>query len=130
MTTRRQVVQAGALAKRRIVLLSGVAALFGSSAFGQGSRNVKVGILSPTTLAKSVLTPTMVRRLGERGYRDGGSMTLEYRSADGVDERFAPLARELIALKCDLIFAVGPELAARALRDARPSMPVVFFAAD
>src|SRR5438128_1498580 len=103
--------------KRRVVLLSGVAALFGSSAFGQGSRNVKVGILSPTPLAKSVLTPTIVRRLVERGYREGGNMTLEYRSADGVVERFPQLARELIALQCDLIFAVGPDVAALALRD-------------
>jgi putative ABC transport system substrate-binding protein len=116
--------------KRRVVLLSGVAALFCSSAFSQGSRNVKVGILSPTPLAKSVLTPGIVRRLGERGYREGGNMRLEYRSTDGVDERFPQLARELIALKCDLIFAVGPDLAALALRDARSPTPVVFYAAD
>ena len=116
--------------RRRAVLVSGVAALFGSSAFGQGSRTVKVGMLAASPLAKSVLTPTVVRRLGERGYREGGNMTLHYRSADGVAERFPQLARELIALECDLIFAVGPEHTARALRDARSPTPVVFYAAD
>src|SRR2546423_15115709 len=104
--------------RRRAVLLSG-AALFASCAFAQAGRKVKVGMLVPVPLAKSVLAPPIVRRLAERGYREGSSMTLEYRSTDGVDERFAPLARELIALNCDLIFAVGPELAALALRDPR-----------
>src|SRR2546425_283176 len=94
---------------RRQFLLAGAGSVFASRlAFAQ-SKRVKVGILAASPLAKSVLTPTVVRRLGERGYREGGSMTLEYRSADGLEERFAPLARELIALNCDLIFAVGPE---------------------
>lgn len=57
-------------------------------------------------------------------------MVLEYRSADGVVDRFPRLARELIDLKCDLIFAIGPEHSARAMRDARSTVPVVILAID
>jgi putative ABC transport system substrate-binding protein len=40
------------------------------------------------------------------------------------------LARELIDANCDLIFAIGPEYAPRALKSAGTSIPVVFFAND
>lgn len=89
---------------------------------------VKVGILSPRPLAVSFLTPTLLRRLAELGYRQGETMILEYRSADDDVRRFAGLARELIAAKCDIIFAVGPYQAVNSLREARTSIPVVFYA--
>jgi putative tryptophan/tyrosine transport system substrate-binding protein len=40
------------------------------------------------------------------------------------------MAHELVALKCDLIFAVGPDNGVIALRDARTPIPVVFLAID
>jgi putative ABC transport system substrate-binding protein len=40
------------------------------------------------------------------------------------------MARELIALKCDLIFAMGNEPPARALRDSRTTIPVILVAND
>jgi ABC-type uncharacterized transport system substrate-binding protein len=55
---------------------------------------------------------------------------VEYRATEGFAERYPKMARELVGLKCDLIFAVGPELAVRALRDAGGSIPVVFLAVD
>lgn len=115
--------------KRRDLLAAGAFALVPSAAFAQ-ARPVKVGMLSPLPLAKSLLTPGIVRRLGELGYREGRNMVLEYRSADGASERYPQLARELIGLKCDIIFVAGPELPARALRDARSTIPVVFLAND
>lgn len=45
-------------------------------------------------------------------------------------ERFPPLARELIETKCDLIFVIGTELAARALIDAKSPVPVIVIAND
>jgi putative ABC transport system substrate-binding protein len=56
-------------------------------------------------------------------------MVLEHRSADGIAERFPKLARELIDARCDVIFAVGPEQAARALQNAAAPV-VVFLAVD
>src|SRR5438067_3775551 len=91
------------------------------------SRPVKIGIL----LARqpSFYAPGIVQRLGELGYRHGGTTTIEQRSADGVAERFPALARELVNAKCDLIFAVGPEQPARALQNAA-APAVVFVAVD
>lgn len=85
-------------------------------------------MLSPRSLRTSFLTPTIVQRLSELGYRQGAGMTLEYRSADDQPERFPMLARELVEARCDIIFAVGPEAAVSALREARAPMPVVFYA--
>ena len=100
-----------------------------SSAFAQ-SRATKVGFLLAVPLAKSVLAPIVVSRLGELGYRDGKSSTFVYRSGDGIPDRFPQLARELVEAKCDLIFAIGPEHAARALKAATTTIPIVFFAND
>jgi putative ABC transport system substrate-binding protein len=118
MTSRRQFVVAGALG-----------AIAPVGAFAQ-ARPVKIGILAPRSLAESNLTGNIVQRLAELGYRQGSEMVLEYRSAEGHADRFGRLARELIEAKCDLIFAVGPEHAARALRDAHSTTPVVLYAND
>jgi putative ABC transport system substrate-binding protein len=115
MTSRRRFIQ--------VCALGGIA----PRVFAQ-SRKVKVGVLSPRPLTASFLTPTLVRRLAELGYRQGETMTLEYRSADDDIRRFAGLARELIAARCDIIFAVGPYQAVNSLREARTSIPVVFYA--
>lgn len=92
------------------------------------TRTVRIGFLGPRQ--KSVLTPAVLKRLGELGFVEGKNMIVENRSADGVAERFPALARELIQLKCDLIFAVGAEHPARALLDAKTAIPVVILAND
>jgi len=118
MTTRRQFLKVGA-----------IGTLAPAFAFAQ-SRPVKIGMLGPVPLARSVYSPGVVRRLAELGYRDGAEAVIEYRSSDGVVENYAKQARELIDLRCDLIIPVGTEPAVRALHDARAPMPVVFLAVD
>ncbi len=91
-------------------------------------RTVRVGALGPRK--NSVLLPRALKRLAELGYVEGRNLELVLRSADGVPERFPALARELIEAKCDLIFALGAEAAARALLDAKSPIPVVLIATD
>jgi putative ABC transport system substrate-binding protein len=43
--------------------------------------------------------------LRERGYVEGQTIVIEYRSADGMIERFPSLAAELASMKVDLILA-------------------------
>lgn len=74
--------------------------------------------------------PGIVKRLGELGYVEGKNLIIDYRSADGAAERYPSLARDLIRAKPDLIFAVGPEHAARALLEAKTSVPVIILAFD
>jgi putative tryptophan/tyrosine transport system substrate-binding protein len=115
--------------RRQFLIASALSAIAADRAFAQ-ARPVKVGMLVPRSIAESIYASGVVTRLGELGYRDGSGMVLEYRSANGFADRYPKLARELIDLKCEVIFAIGDQYPARALRDARSSVPVVFLAVD
>lgn len=114
---------------RRQLLLAAMASVLGS---GPGAapaqrRTVTVGFL--TARRGGSYDDPLLKRLAELGYAEP-RMRLEVRDAQGATDRFPRLARELVELKCDLIFAIGPEHPARALKDTRSSVPVVFLAVD
>jgi len=115
--------------RRRFLLASAASAIAPACVLAQ-SRPVRIGLITPRPLAESIYTGPIVRRLAELGYREGGGMLLEYRATGGFADRYPKMARELIDLKCDLIFAVGPEVAVRVFRNARTSIPIVFLAVD
>lgn len=117
MTTRRQVVLAFA---------------FGALGFPVAKaqqRPPRIGILAGVPLDKSAAAPPLLKALAGHGYRDKSGMLLEYRYASDPAE-YPRLAKELIAAKCDLMFALVTEPPARAFRDARTEIPVVFLAFD
>jgi ABC-type uncharacterized transport system substrate-binding protein len=58
------------------------------------------------------------------GYAEGKNFVIEYRSAEGRDERFPELAAELVRLKVDLILARGTP-AILAAKNASGTIPVV-----
>jgi putative ABC transport system substrate-binding protein len=62
--------------------------------------------------------------LRERGYVEGQSIVIEYRSADGRIERFPQLANELASLNVDLILAPNTP-AARAAQQVTSTIPIV-----
>jgi putative ABC transport system substrate-binding protein len=109
---------------RRQALLTGVCLLASPAALGQ--RSAKIGILGPVQLERSIWGGPLVRALGEAGYRSG----IEYRSADGSEANYERQARELVDIKCDVIFPLGPESPVRALLKTGTSTPVVFIAVD
>ena len=65
--------------------------------------------------------------MGELGWIDGRTVTIEYRWAEGRSERFAEIAAEFVQLKVDVIVTVGG--AALAARQVTPTIPIVFAAA-
>ena len=65
--------------------------------------------------------------LQQLGYFEGQNLVIEYRSADGRDDRFPGLARELLALKVDVIVTRGTP-AAKAAKNATSTVPVVMAA--
>jgi len=115
---------------RRVFLLGATAFVFAGHSANAQTRPARICMLSARSLAESFYAAGVVRRLEELGYRPGTSMTLEFRSAEGLVSQFPVLARELGGLKCDVQFAVGPEHAAKHLRDASPGTPLVFLAVD
>ena len=65
--------------------------------------------------------------LRQLGYAEGQNLVIEYRSADGRDDRFPGLARELLALKVDVIVTRGTP-AAKAVKNATSTVAVVMMA--
>jgi putative ABC transport system substrate-binding protein len=74
------------------------------------------------------LTTAFVQRLRELRWIDGRDVAIEYRWAEGRNERFAEIAAEFIRLKVDVIVTYGtaPVIAAK---QATSVIPIVFAAA-
>jgi putative ABC transport system substrate-binding protein len=117
------------ITRRHVLLAGALSALIARYAGAQASP-VRIGILSPRSLHTSFMTPAVIQRLAALGYREGAGAILEYRSAEDQIERYPQLARELINARGDIIFAMGPEAAVTALRQARVTVPVVFYASE
>lgn len=113
--------------RRQFLLAAAGSAVASRLAFAQ-PKPITIGIVGPR--AQSFIAPAIRRGLAELGYREGPTVRVLYLHADGAVERFPKLAQELAAMRCDLIFAIGPEQAPRALLDVRVSAPVVFLAID
>ena len=67
--------------------------------------------------------------LRERGYIDGQSIIVEFRSAQGRAERLPEIAAELVKLKPDVIVAAGND-ATDAVKEATTTIPIVFIHGD
>jgi putative ABC transport system substrate-binding protein len=67
--------------------------------------------------------------LRDLGYVEGRNVVMEYRDANGKDDRLPSLAAELAALKVDVIVTNGGTLAALAAQRATKALPIVFVAA-
>jgi putative ABC transport system substrate-binding protein len=69
------------------------------------------------------------QKMREQGYVDGRTAAFEYRLADARRDRLLPLARELVQLPVDVIYADGDEAIAAA-QVATRSIPIVMLADD
>jgi putative tryptophan/tyrosine transport system substrate-binding protein len=65
--------------------------------------------------------------LRDHGWIDGKNLIIDYRFFEVHGERIPALAAELVALKPDLVIAVGPQTAV-ALKSATATIPIVFVA--
>jgi putative ABC transport system substrate-binding protein len=106
-----------------ITLLGGAAAGWPLSARAQQRT---IGFLGPNThSAASEWVAALLKRLCELGWTDGRTITIEYRWAEGREERFAEIAAELVRLKADVIVTSGTQ-AVLALKNATSVIPIVF----
>ena len=64
--------------------------------------------------------------LHARGHDVGRNLQIEYRYTQGQSERIPALVAELVALHPDIIAVAGPQPAV-AVRDAAPTIPLVFY---
>jgi putative ABC transport system substrate-binding protein len=85
----------------------------------------RIGILETTSAALNSANLDALRQgLHEFGYIEGQNLLIEYRSADGRNERFPTLATELVHLNVDLILTRGTP-AALAAKNATTTIPIV-----
>src|SRR5262245_60719067 len=110
-----------------ITLLGGTAAWPLAARAQQGKRIRRIGMLS----IQAEADPDIEARLD--GFRHGlqalgwvgRNLHIDYRFTDGRADRMQPLAKELIALKPELIFAQGTPAVAVLQRESR-TLPIVF----
>jgi putative ABC transport system substrate-binding protein len=85
----------------------------------------RIGMLERTSPGSNAANLDSFRRgLRDLGYVEGENFVIEYRSAEGRDERFPALAIELVRLKVDLIVTRGTR-ATLAAKNATGTIPVI-----
>jgi putative ABC transport system substrate-binding protein len=112
-------------------LTGGVGFALASPAGAQSERKVpRLGILSGGAPRSSNLYQAFEQQLRDLGWVDGRTITIDYRSAEGRPERAPALAAELVRAQVDVMLLGGPELLARAARQATTTIPTVILAID
>jgi len=92
----------------------------------QPSKLPTIGFLGQSTRSgASEWVAAFVQRLREHGWIEGRTITVQYRWAEGRDERFAEIAAELVRLKVDVIVTSGTP-AVIASKQATSVIPIVF----
>ena len=85
----------------------------------------RIGLLS--TFSQSSIAARaagFLQGLRELGYVEGKNIALEWRSAEGSNDRARALAAELVGLKVDVILSPGPSIT-RAFKEATSTIPIV-----
>ncbi len=102
-----------------------------AAAEAQQTRKVpRVGVLGGQSLETSPPILALRERLSELGYVEGGNIAIEWRWAQGKDERYSDLAAELVKLKVDIIVAATTTGAQAAQRATRTIPIVMGFVSD
>jgi putative ABC transport system substrate-binding protein len=107
-----------------ITLLGGTAAAWPFGARAQQKVPI-IGFLGASTQANwTQWTNAFMQRLRELGWIEGRNVAIEFRWAEGREERFAEIAAEFARLNVAVILTVGS--AVPAAKQASSSIPIVF----
>jgi putative tryptophan/tyrosine transport system substrate-binding protein len=118
------------LGRRKFLATLGGAAAWPLAARGQQPAKLPtIGFLGAANATfERASTDAFVQRLRELGWIENRTVAIEYRWAEGRDERFAEIAVEFIRLKVDVIVTTGG--AAYAAKQATSVIPIVFAVAN
>jgi putative tryptophan/tyrosine transport system substrate-binding protein len=117
--------------KRRefLTLLGGAAAAWPLAARAQQAKLPTIGFLGAATpSAWREWVAAFVRRLHELGWIEARNIAIEYRWAEGREERYAAIADEFVRLKVNVIVTSGAAVVAA--QQATSAIPIVFGVAN
>lgn len=118
--------------RRDLLAFGSAASLLPRVALAQPGRRLTVGYLGLASEAtqRPLLLPAFHKGLGEAGFAEGRNVAMRYLWADGLYDRLAPLAAELVREKVDVIAAAGGTITALVARAATRDIPIVGLAGD
>ena len=91
----------------------------------------RIGVLLPSESSSFLTSPSSLREgLRELGYVEGQTILIEWRLAEGHNERLPELARELVARKVDVLVTSGALPTILAAKNATSTIPIVFAGAS
>src|SRR5262249_3172877 len=115
--------------RREFITLLGGATAWPLAARAQQAQRRTIGVLGTATPAGwSLWTAAFAQRLRELGWIEGRNVVVEYRWAEGQEERFAEIAAELVRMQVDVIVTSGGGV--RPAMQATSLIPIVFGVAN
>jgi putative ABC transport system substrate-binding protein len=112
--------------RREFITLIGSATVWPFAAHALQPGSPTIGFLGATTpTVWSSFVAAFLQRLRELGWIDGYNLAIEYRWAEGREDRYNDFAAELVRLKVDVIVTGGTS-AVIAAKQATSVIPIVF----